>query len=254
MNEALKTILGGRLKELRKTRGLKQEDLYRFLGISQPQYSKIESGQASLTAEQLIQLIKRFNLSLSEILPSEESEEESLLQNALIRLGAKHLREISDLVPSERFESPNEAISQILLTAPSARLIAALVPVLAKNYNKVNFNWVEEKLHRQGLERRLGWLIDAAIQSLEKRLEDTDISRDLDFIYGRAIQFLERKKKIPEFYISSSTLEDELDPDLTSPKTLASVEKKRDELARKWRIVTRITSDDFYQALKDAEK
>jgi transcriptional regulator with XRE-family HTH domain len=250
----LRTQLGRSLKKLRKARGLKQEDLFKFLGISQSQYSKIESGRASLTAEQFLQLVKRFNLSLADFLPQRESNEEALLQNALIRLGANHLREIPDITPSDKFESANEVISYALLTAPSARLITALGPVLVKNYNKVNFNLIEEKLGRSKLERRLGWLIDSIILSLDKRLGENPISRDLDFIYGRALKFFDRKRHIPEFYLTSSTTqEDDLDPDLTSSKTLESVKKKRDAIARKWGIVTRITSDDFYRAIKDSE-
>jgi len=250
--------LGDKLKRLRHERRLKQEDLYRFLGISQPQYSKIESGHASLTAEQFIQLIQRFNLPLSEFFPTETSEDEDLLQNALIRFGADHLREITGLGPSQRFESVNEVIAQILATSPSSRLITALAPVLAKNFEKINFNWIGEKLHRQRLENRLGWLIDATCQALEERLGTPPISRDREFLYKRALQLLERKRKIPDFYglppSPSLAVEDELDSDLTSLKTLESVKKKRDEAARKWGIITRITLDDFYRALEDAEK
>lgn len=253
--ENLKSQLGQSLKKLRKARGLKQEDLYNLLKISQPQYSKIETGRASLTAEQFLQLIKRFNLSLGDFLPPKKSDEEAALQNALIRLGANHLREIPDIIPSDKFESTNEVISYVLLTAPSARLITALGPILVKNYNKVNFNLIEERLGRSNLERRLGWIFDAIIESLDKRLGEPSISADLDFIYGRALQFFDRKRRVPEFYptLSTTKKDDDLDPDLTSSKTLESVKKKRDAVARKWGIVTRITSDDFYRAIKDSE-
>ena len=64
--EKLKKQLGLRFKELRLSKGLKQEDLERW-GFSYRYYGKIERGLVNLTLETLIRLCEIFEVSLPEL-------------------------------------------------------------------------------------------------------------------------------------------------------------------------------------------
>ena len=102
--------LGKRIKELRKSRSLKQSDLSNLLGISRGQISNLEHGRRGLnlsqlqklctlfkvdlsyfgieaTAEQTLDLLDRAKLLFESDLPEEDKEE---LYNQLMKLYLKH--------------------------------------------------------------------------------------------------------------------------------------------------------------------
>lgn len=102
--------LGKRIKELRKSRSLKQSDLSDLLGISRGQISNLEHGRRGLnlsqlqklctlfkvdlsyfgieaTAEQTLDLLDRAKLLFESDLPEEDKEE---LYNQLMKLYLKH--------------------------------------------------------------------------------------------------------------------------------------------------------------------
>ena len=64
--DRLKRQLGLRVKELRLSKGMKQEDLERW-GFSYRYYGKIERGLVNLTLETLERLCKIFEVSLPEL-------------------------------------------------------------------------------------------------------------------------------------------------------------------------------------------
>ena len=59
-------IIGSRIRELRGE--MLQEELATYLGISQGQLSKIESGKLGPTAEVLLRLVERFGKSTDWVL------------------------------------------------------------------------------------------------------------------------------------------------------------------------------------------
>ena len=102
--------LGKRIKELRKSRSLKQSDLSDLLGISRGQISNLEHGRRGLnlsqlqklctlfkvdlsyfgiqaTAEQTLELLDRAKLLFESDLPEEDKEE---LYNQLMKLYLQH--------------------------------------------------------------------------------------------------------------------------------------------------------------------
>ena len=102
--------LGKRIKELRKSRSLKQSDLSDLLGISRGQISNLEHGRRGLnlsqlqklctlfkvdlsyfgieaTAEQTLDLLDRAKLLFESDLPEEDKEE---LYNQLMKLYLQH--------------------------------------------------------------------------------------------------------------------------------------------------------------------
>jgi transcriptional regulator with XRE-family HTH domain len=63
----LETI-GRRIRKLRHLRGYKQEIIAREIGLSQTAYSKIETGDTSLTIGRAALIAKFFGMSLTELL------------------------------------------------------------------------------------------------------------------------------------------------------------------------------------------
>lgn len=75
--------LGTRIKELRKSRHLKQDDLAEILGITRGQISNLEHGRRSLNLKQLETLCSYFKVDLEYFSISPTSEETiSLLERA----------------------------------------------------------------------------------------------------------------------------------------------------------------------------
>lgn len=68
--------IANRLVKLRKEKGMSQEDLADALGISRQAVSKWERAEASPDTDNLICLAKLYNISLDEILSSDESVED----------------------------------------------------------------------------------------------------------------------------------------------------------------------------------
>ena len=102
--------LGKRIKELRKSRSLKQSDLSNLLGISRGQISNLEHGRRGLnlsqlqklcslfkvdisyfgieaTTEQTLELLDRARLLFESNLPEEDKEE---LYNQLMKIYLQH--------------------------------------------------------------------------------------------------------------------------------------------------------------------
>jgi len=78
-------------------------------------------------------------------------------------------------------------------------------------------------------------------------------SRGLSLIYRKAQVALNNSVSYERLF-KSEYGKDILDPDIASQKTLLQIENARDDLAKKWNIVTRITQEDFFNALVEAEK
>jgi transcriptional regulator with XRE-family HTH domain len=63
--------IGERLRELRQSKKMKQEDMAAVLGISVPAYSKIETGVNEISSKHLLTLKKKFNVSIDWLLCGE---------------------------------------------------------------------------------------------------------------------------------------------------------------------------------------
>lgn len=242
--ETYKEHIGEKLKKIRRDRQLSQQNLSGLLDISQAQFSKIESGKQSLTAEQFLYLIEKFNLSIDQFVKEKKLNDiTAILQNALIQLGATHLRQVPHIIVPQKYLDYNEVIIETLLLAPSSRLITALAPVIIKNYSEISYHLIIDRLETQKLTNRFGWVLEATWRKI--------------YTGEKAYYLLERKlldlghpkkNKINpnEFF------EDTLDRDILTEKTLNQVLKNRDYLAKKWHIITRLKIEDFEKALIEA--
>lgn len=68
--------VGHKIKQAREEKGIKQETVAQELGISQKQYSLIESNQTQLTVERLLQISKIIKIPAEELI-----SDNTLVQN-----------------------------------------------------------------------------------------------------------------------------------------------------------------------------
>jgi hypothetical protein len=121
--------------------------------LSQSRLSEIERGGGSFTAEQLLQVLRLFNVTIDEFTEPRTVEDE--LQNALERLGAHHLREVSGGLPSARLGSVRAAVRETLLSPRDSRLVLALTPVLLANLDALSLDLLHDELAAVGFPARL---------------------------------------------------------------------------------------------------
>lgn len=97
--------IANKLLQLRKEKGLSQEQLAQELGISRQAVSKWERAEASPDTDNLIQLAKLYDISLDELLLHEPSHKQKLNDDHSVKENEGYLE---DLHKSHRF--PLEAL------------------------------------------------------------------------------------------------------------------------------------------------
>lgn len=245
--------LGIKVRELRHERRWTQRRLAELLGVTQGHLSQLENGTRSFSAEQLLTLLRHFNVQL-DYFSAQRNPAEGQLQNALAWQGASHLAESENLLPSERLKNAVAVIRETLVSADSARQIAAVAPVFVNNAGQINLTRLRNELAELGLGNRFGWAIECTLEAI--RLESAQVlSREWRLKYRRAATIIETF--IAPFIVLSPTPNPEkpppyevLDPEITSPETLKEVIANLSPIARKWRLATTIEVDDFVRALR----
>jgi len=242
--------IGRRVRALRQDRRWTQAELAKHLELSQARLSEIERGGGSFTAEQFLQILRIFNVSVTDFEPSLARDPHAELQNVLAHLGASHLHESERALPSEQLRSLNAAVREALLVA-TPRLLTALGPVLVRNIDRVNLRGLYQELKLDGLERRLAWLIESVCSAVSEQLPVvagppwSKHYRRAAVILGAFVEFLHEQP-------DSATVLDVLDGDIRSAKSLAEVQSASSAIARRWRIVTGLQLGDFTTALRSA--
>ena len=252
---ATKHSIGQRVRELRQERHWTQERFADLLGISQNYLSELERGHGSFTAEQLLTILKHFNVPVDYFAPQKAAVGDQI-QNALAWQGATHLAESSDVIPSEQLKRASDAIREALVSAESSRQITAIAPILVKHAGHLNLTKLRGEFAKLGLENRFGWAIDNTLEAIREESAQL-LPRDWRVQYRRAAaiigNFFEhwqifRETPDPRASIS----EDVLDPGIASKATLNQVKQDRSPIAQRWHVVTRIERDDFVEALRAA--
>lgn len=239
-----------KVRQLRKDRRFTQAELAHMLGMSQNRLSEIERGGGSFTAEQLLTIIRIFNIAPS-YFSSAPAPIEDELQNALARLGASHLSENPDALPSERLRNSLSVLRETLVSADSPRQITSLAPILVKNIDNLNLWKLRAQLAEMGLERRLGWVLQSTQDALHIELS-RELPRSLKQRYVMAdtiIESLLGAHPWPE-----AKIEDVLDKDIRSSKARQEVQKERSAVAARWGLLTRLRTEDFVDALRAANE
>jgi len=253
--KAAEVPLGPKVHELRKERRWTQARLAALLGITQGHLSQLERGKGSFSADQLLTLLKHFNVQLDYFAAGKVSVG-SQLQNALAWQGASHLAESENVLPSERLKNATAVIRETLVSADSARQIAAVAPVFVNHAGQINLTRLRNEFAELGLENRFGWAIECTLEAVRQESAQV-LTREWRLKYRRAATIIETHIA-PFIVLSPAQNPDQpppfevLDPEITSPEALKEVVANLSLIARKWRIATTIEVDDFVRALRGA--
>lgn len=242
--------IGKALRALRVERRWTQAELAKHIGVSQPKLSQIERGNASLTAEQLLLVLELFNVGVDHFAPR-SARGGSVVQNALVRHGATHLAAAS-VGALEASSDPNDVVFEVLRAPQSPRHLTALAPLLVWSAERISLPEVASRLQRVGRGLRLGWLLESTLDAMARERSGTNEQR------RRA----RRAKLLIESFLRSGGLTqpeatsppDLLDRDVRSQRTADELWARAAEPARRWRIITRLQTDDFLFALRSAHE
>jgi transcriptional regulator with XRE-family HTH domain len=221
------------------------------LGLSQARLSEIENGDGTFTAEQFLEILKLFNVSVDHFTGAARDAAADL-QNALVRLGARHLQERADVLPKAALEDLTTVLREALVSG-TPRMITALAPVLVLHIDELNLNAVRAELASSGLQRRLDWLLDNTYQALQEELRHAPPRvwaqryRRAELVLGTILDFA-REQVIP----SQNGSPDILDANIRSKATLNDVLASSSKASRKWGIATALQPHDFTKALREA--
>ena len=81
----IKTLLGKRIKELRKKRNLTQEELAEKMDIDQRNLSKIECGNNFITAETLSKILDALKVEPQQLFNFDHHKEDNILKSELLK-------------------------------------------------------------------------------------------------------------------------------------------------------------------------
>lgn len=238
------------VRGLRRERAWTQAELAKKLDISQGRLSQIESGGGSFSAEQLLLILKLFNVTPARFTDGLENPG-SQLQNALARLGARHLYEGDDVLPAASSDDASKIVAEAL-TEGDPRLTAALAPVVVSNIDRIPLAKAQLDLARAGFERRLPWLCENLVEAIQSELKTrppqswAKEARRADLVLKL---FLGSAAPPSEGALADW---DALDSGIRTMKTALVVREAASEPSRKWRIITSLTPQDFARALRDA--
>lgn len=240
--------LARKVRDLRLARHWTQGELAAQLGLSQSRLSEIERGGGSFTAEQFLQILRLFNVTTDHFSAAQGTQEVAL-QNTLARLGATHLRESDAVLPSERVREVEVAVREVLLAPDSARLVAALAPVLVQNVEKANLEKLWLQLADVGRQQRLGWLVENTLAAIGADAPDAGKARQRQYRRAELVlhAFLQRVEPVWQARARTS---DVLDENIRSSKTLAEVSATSSPISQRWHVVTVLQPSDFAEALR----
>jgi transcriptional regulator with XRE-family HTH domain len=104
--------LGKRIKQLREFEGISQEKLSSAIGISRSAISQIESGERKITAEELVLLAKKFNITLENLIDPEITPRINLPEKESSPTAVE--KEIRISVPQKNLDKFKEVLLYIL--------------------------------------------------------------------------------------------------------------------------------------------
>lgn len=236
-----------RVRELRLGRSWKQTELAKHLGLSQNRLSEIERGEGSFTAEQLLLIMKLFNVPPSHF-AGDARDPTAEVQNTLARLGAANLYE-ADALPSDRLADANTAIREALAIA-APRLVTAIAPVLIRNADQLNLTKIHADLAALGFERRLPWVVENTLEAVRLRYLDGVEATNVAPQTARLqlfLDFIEPPRDI------GRRRADIVDPEIRTSKSVAQLERTGSPISKRWGIVSTLKPVDFAAALESLD-
>lgn len=194
----IRSSVGANLKVLRKERAVSQAELARILNVSQPQLSLLENGKASLSAEQLFLLAKKFSKPLEEFfLLSLKTHQDSFfvndrqLQAALYFNGASYIHLPEDEILIDRYKSVENIIFDVLsYYSDSPRFILALAVVVIRMFRFISFSSVSIRFSEVGLQPVWMWFVESLLLAIRARRSNEALSVRFQNRYRYAEKFL----------------------------------------------------------------
>lgn len=110
-------VIAARLREARKMAGLSQGQVAKLLGLHRPTVSEIEAGNRRVTAEELTQFAKAYDVSVSWLVGEVSDELEpddprlQLAARELAKLKPDDLKRLLRLLASMREDNPSRSRS-----------------------------------------------------------------------------------------------------------------------------------------------
>ena len=256
MNDKTRLNIVKKVRGLRLERHWTQARLAHLLDLSQNRLSEIENGQGSFTAEQLISILTSFNVPLDYFVKSKATPERQL-QNSLARLGAKHLLEDFEVLPSEKLSNLIDVIREIIVSSKSPRLITGLAPVIVNHPDVAVLNKLRLELYDLGFVHRFGWVLESIHNAIEHELSAGKLSAQLALRFSQGRNIIRNVSQFTYGFIKQGSKSQKtediwgIDEDIISRETFEDVQKNSSKVARKWGIVTRISEDEFVEALRN---
>ncbi|GEM_PF-2828441 len=240
--------MGQTVRRLRKERRWTLAQLARRLQLSESRLSELERGQGSFSAEHLLAMFGLFHVGPEDFLPPSGAWDPvaGSLQAALWKFGARHLVVDDTVLIRREHARVWDAVSDVLVRHPSPRFLTALPPVLVESRNEIAFASVQDAVVRAGVARRWAWLLDRLLEALA-------LTTGGPLPWRRASQrtcllvraFLER---VPPPDAEAPL--DVLDQDVRSQATLRAALLRAHEADHRWRVLSRLTTDDFVEPLE----
>ena len=245
--EKTRLLISSRVRILREQRRWTQKDLAGKLEVTQGRISQLERGKGSFTAEQFIEILTLFNTPASEFLPAKHNADH-LIQNALAQAGARHLTEI-DALPSERLQQIDVLIRETLIEASSPRQIAALAPILLEHAKRIDLVKIFARLGELGLAHRFGWLAEHTAEAIR-----CELNGPIPFSAKQKYRIVERSLegllRFGHSFLENRHLQPDTLGEILSEKGLRELEANASSIDRRWAVFTRITTEDFIEALR----
>lgn len=241
------------LRDLRRRRGFTQADLAQRLGLGQGTYSRVENGNASLSAEQFLEVLRIFNVPVSAFEGHQDFDGD--LQNALVRFGATHLLGDGTRLPSAHLNRVEEVFREVLADGTQSRHITALAPVFVQNHKDVQLKKLWAQFVAYGLEARLGW----ALENIQESLHLAILSGGTVWKSAVSLRAAERALEPFGLWLGGRRHRIADGPaDLLGIKSLgsksrAAVLASSSAISKRWGIISRIVPEDFFETLKAAD-
>lgn len=246
-NERLR--IGAKLRSLREQRSWTQAELAARLALSQGRLSRVEAGKASLTAEELLAVLRLFQVGVSAF--GRRADPHRELQGTLARWGATHLQEDLDLLPSERVARATDVVLEALLAASSPRIVTALAPVIVTNIEEINWALVAHGAREAGVWSRFRWLLDNILAALSDEEATPGLPLRWRRLYRRTATVLAAVIGAAEPDASKRGA-DLLDRGVRTARSIEELRANGSELSRRWNVITSIQPQDFADALRGA--
>lgn len=245
--------MGQTVRRLRKERRWTLAELAGRLRLSESRLSELERGKGSFSAEHLLALFGLFHVGPEAFLPADTLRDPVVgsIQKSLSKFGAYHLLADDTFLIRSEHARPVDVICDVLVRHPSPRFLTAIPPVLVQSSNEISFSAIQDAVVRAGVPHRWAWLLDRFLGAL-------DTIDGGSVLWRRGSQ---RASVLAQSFLSqlsepgSDATLDLLDRDVRSQATLRAALVRADEKDHKWRVLSRLTTEDFVaplEALRDA--